>query len=35
MSKPDLDRVYNIILKRFVATGQAPHYTEIAAKGPL
>jgi hypothetical protein len=33
MSKPDsLDRVYNIVLKRMVATGQAPHYTEIAAE---
>jgi len=33
MSKPDMfDRVYNIILKRFIATGQAPHYTEIAAE---
>ena len=33
MSKPDmLARVYNIILKRFIATGQAPHYTEIAAE---
>jgi hypothetical protein len=25
-----LDRVYEIILRRMVATGQAPHYTEIA-----
>ena len=33
MSKPDrIDKVYNIILKRMVATGQAPHYTEIAAE---
>jgi len=36
MSKPDmLDRVYNIILKRMVATGQAPHYTEMAAEAGL
>ncbi len=33
MSKTDmLDRVYGIVLKRMVATGQAPHYTEIAAE---
>jgi hypothetical protein len=25
-----LDRTFNIIMKRMVATGQAPHYTEIA-----
>jgi len=31
MSLPDmLGRVYGIALRRFVATGQAPHYTEIA-----
>ena len=31
MSLPDmLGRVYGIALMRFVATGQAPHYTEIA-----
>ena len=36
MSKPDrLDRVYNVILKRMVATGQAPHYTEIAAEADV
>jgi hypothetical protein len=36
MSKPEmLDRVYNIILKRMVATGQAPHYTEIAAEADV
>ena len=36
MSKPDrLDRVYNIVLKRFIATGQAPHYTEIAAEAGI
>jgi len=27
-----LDRVFDIIIKRMVATGQAPHYTEIAAE---
>jgi hypothetical protein len=27
-----LDKTYNIIIKRLVATGQAPHYTEIAAE---
>jgi hypothetical protein len=33
MSLPDmLGRVYGIALRRFVATGQAPHYTEIAAE---
>ena len=34
MSEPILllDRTYNIIMKRMVETGQAPHYTEIAAK---
>jgi hypothetical protein len=31
MSLPDmLGRVYGIALRHFVATGQAPHYTEIA-----
>jgi len=25
------DRIYNIILTKMVETGQAPHYTEIAA----
>ena len=36
MSAPErLDRVYSIILKRFIATGQAPHYTEIAAEAGL
>jgi hypothetical protein len=25
-----LDRVFQIIMKRMVETGQAPHYTEIA-----
>jgi len=27
-----LDKAYNVIIKRMVRTGQAPHYTEIAAK---
>ena len=27
-----LDQVFHIIMKRMVATGQAPHYTEIAAE---
>ncbi len=27
-----LDRTYGIIIKRMVKTGQAAHYTEIAAK---
>jgi hypothetical protein len=26
-----LDKTYNTIITRLVATGQAPHYTEIAA----
>lgn len=26
-----LDKTYNIIITRLVDTGQAPHYTEIAA----
>jgi hypothetical protein len=30
-----LNKVYNIILKRFIVTGQAPHYTEIAAEAGL
>jgi hypothetical protein len=33
MTSPDmLDKVYGIILRRMVDTGQAPHYTEIAAE---
>ena len=33
MSQPvNLDQVFHIIMKRMVATGQAPHYTEIAAE---
>jgi len=27
-----LDQTFHIIMKRFVETGQAPHYTEIAAE---
>ncbi len=27
-----LDRVFHFILERMVKTGQAPHYTEIAAQ---
>lgn len=27
-----LDKTFQIILKRMVKTGQAPHYTEIAAE---
>jgi hypothetical protein len=26
-----LDQIFHIIMKRMVETGQAPHYTEIAA----
>jgi hypothetical protein len=33
MSTPNqLDRVFQIIMKRMMETGQAPHYTEIAAE---
>ncbi|MBW2091938.1 MAG: hypothetical protein JRI34_07435 [Deltaproteobacteria bacterium] len=33
MSEPGiLDKTYNIIMKRMVETGQAPHYTEIASE---
>jgi hypothetical protein len=33
MSEPSLlDKTFNIIMKRMVKTGQAPHYTEIAKK---
>jgi len=33
MSSPSLlDRTYNVIMKRLVETGQAPHYSEIAAE---
>jgi hypothetical protein len=27
-----LDKTFNIIMNRFVETGQAPHYTEIAGE---
>ena len=27
-----LDKAYNVIIKRMVKTGRAPHYTEIAAE---
>ena len=27
-----LDRTFHIIVKRMIATGQAPHFTEIAAE---
>jgi hypothetical protein len=31
MSEPTmLDRTFNVIMRRMVETGQAPHYTEIA-----
>ncbi len=33
MSEPTLlDKTFNFIMKHFVETGQAPFYTEIAAK---
>ena len=33
MSSPSvLDKTYNVVIKRMVKTGQAPHYTEIAEK---
>ena len=33
MTEPTiLDRTYHFILRRMMATGQAPHYTEIAAE---
>ncbi|MGB5750998.1 MAG: hypothetical protein WBM69_28770 [Desulfobacterales bacterium] len=33
MSEPNrMDRTFDIIIKRMVKTGQAPHYTEIAAE---
>jgi hypothetical protein len=32
MANPnDLDRTFHFIIRRMVETGQAPHYTEIAA----
>ena len=33
MSAPgQLDKAFQIIMNRMMATGQAPHYTEIAAE---
>jgi hypothetical protein len=33
MNKPNpSDRIFQIIMKRMIKTGQAPHYTEIAAE---
>jgi hypothetical protein len=33
MSSPSvLDKTYRIIIERMIRTGQAPHYTEIAAE---
>ena len=32
MSKSNLERTFQIIMSRMVKTGQAPHYTEIAAE---
>jgi len=33
MAEPTLlDRTFSVIMKRMVETGQAPHYTEIAAE---
>ena len=33
MAEPTvMDKTYSIIIKGFVETGQAPHYTEIAAE---
>jgi hypothetical protein len=33
MSEPSkADKVFHIIMKRLVETGQAPHYTEVAAE---
>ncbi len=33
MSEPSqLDKTFQIIMKRMVETGQAPHYTELAAE---
>ena len=33
MSEPNqLDKIFQIIMKRMMETGQAPHYTEIAAR---
>ncbi len=33
MRSPNLlDKTYNMIIKRLIETGQAPHYTEVAAQ---
>ena len=33
MSSPGLlDKTYNIIIRRLIETGQAPHFTEIAGE---
>lgn len=32
MADSELDRVFHFIMERMVATGQAPHYTEIAGE---
>ena len=33
MGEPSkLDKIFQIVLKRFIETGQAPHYTEIASE---
>jgi hypothetical protein len=33
MSDPSrMDRTFNIIMKKLAASGQAPHYTEVAAE---
>jgi len=33
MSEPTtLDRIFHLIMKRMMESGQAPHYTEIAAE---
>ena len=33
MAEPtNLDQIFHLIMKRMVETGQAPHYTEIAAE---
>jgi hypothetical protein len=28
----NLDKIFHLIMKRMVKTGQAPHYTEVAAE---
>ena len=33
MGEPSkLDKIFQIVMKRFIETGQAPHYTEMAAE---